>query len=89
METNRQEPHELRLDNREKLTVTGVREVESFDENAVTLHTARGLLLIHGEDLRLRSLSGEGGQVAVTGTIDALSYEEAQKAGGFFRRLFR
>lgn len=89
MEPNRQEPHELRLDNREKLTVTGVREVESFDENAVALHTARGLLIIHGEGLRLRSLSGEGGQVAVTGTIDALSYEEAQKSSGFFRRLFR
>lgn len=85
---NRQEPHELRMENRAKLTVTGVREVESFDENVVALHTVRGMLIIRGEGLHLQALSIDGGQVVVTGTVDTLSYEEAQKAGGFFRRLF-
>ena len=87
-EPARQEPHELRLENRAKLSVSGVREVESFDENVVALLTARGLLIVRGEGLQLRSLSLDGGQVSVTGSIDSLSYEEAQKAGGFFRRLF-
>lgn len=87
-EINRAEPHELRLDNREKLSVSGVREVESFDENAVVLHTARGVLLIRGSGLHLKTLSIDGGDVAVTGSVDSLSYEEAQKTGGFFRRLF-
>lgn len=87
-ELNRAVPHELRLDNREKLSVSGVREVESFDENAVVLHTARGVLIIRGNGLHLKTLSIDGGDIAVTGTVDALSYEEAQKAGGFFRRLF-
>lgn len=88
METNQHEPHELRLDNRAKLTVTGVQEVESFDENVVALHTVRGMLLIRGEGLHLRSLSIDGGQVSVSGRIDDLSYEEVQKAGSFLRRLF-
>ena len=82
-------PHELRLDNRSKLSVSGVSEVESFDETTVVLHTARGILIICGEALHLQTLSIDGGQVAVSGTINSLSYEEPQKTGGFLRRLFR
>lgn len=83
------QPHELRLDNRSKLSVSGVSEVESFDEATVVLHTARGVLIIRGEGLHLQTLSIDGGQVAVSGTINSLSYEEPQRAGGFLRRLFR
>ncbi len=82
-------PHELRLENRARLNVTGVREVESFDESAVVLHTAKGVLVIRGQSLHLQTLSIDGGQVAVDGTVDALVYEETQKQGGFFSRLFR
>ena len=82
-------PHELRLENRARLNVTGVREVESFDESAVVLHTAKGVLVIRGQSLHLQTLSIDGGQVAVDGTVDALVYEGTQKQGGFFSRLFR
>ena len=82
-------PHELRLESRARLNVTGVREVESFDESAVVLHTAKGVLVIRGQSLHLQTLSIDGGQVAVDGTVDALVYEETQKQGGFFSRLFR
>ena len=88
MENNR-EPHELRLDNRSRLSVSGVREVESFDENAVVLNTVGGLLIVRGENLQLQALSIDGGQVSVHGKVDSLSYEELQKAGGFFKRLLR
>ena len=88
MENNR-EPHELRLDARSRLNVTGVREVESFDENTVVLNTVGGLLIVRGDALHLQSLSIDGGQVSVQGRIDALSYEELQKAGGFLKRLLR
>lgn len=82
-------PHALRLENRETLHVTGVSEVESFDEDSVVLHTARGVLVVRGEALHLQTLSIDGGQVAVDGTICALSYEEPQKQGSFLSRLFR
>ena len=88
MENNR-EPHELRLDARSRLSVSGVREVESFDENTVVLNTVGGLLIVRGDGLHLQSLSIDGGQVSVLGRIDALSYAELQKAGGFFKRLLR
>ena len=83
------EPHELHLDNRARLSVSGVREVESFDETVVALTTVRGLLVVRGENLQLQALSIDGGQVTVSGLINDLSYEEVQKGGGFFKRLLR
>ena len=80
-------PHKLTLDERSSLTMTGVTEVVSFDENTVVLHTALGTLLVHGKDLQLKTLNPEGGQVAITGTIAALIYEEPRPTGNWLRRL--
>lgn len=79
-------PHKLTLNERKNLTMTGVTEVVSFDENAVVLRTGLGSLVVHGSTLQLKTLSPEGGQVTINGTITALIYEEP-KNGGFFRRL--
>lgn len=81
-------PHKLTLDQRKKLTLTGVTEVVSFEENSVILKTALGTLVIQGQQLRLKTLSLEGGQVDVSGTISALIYEEPRSTGGVLRRLF-
>ncbi len=80
--------HRLVLSQREKLTLTGVSEVVSFDENTVVLTTCMGTLVIQGEGLQLKTLSVEGGQVAVDGRVSALHYEQDRPAGGFLRRLF-
>ena len=80
-------PHKLQLNERKKLTMTGVTEVVSFDETAVVLQTSLGLLIVQGQQLQLKTLSLEGGQVAVEGDINALSYEEPRQGG--WRRLFR
>lgn len=80
-------PHGLTLTERSKLTMTGVREVVSFDELAVVLHTALGNLVVQGRDLQLKALSPDGGNVAIEGTISAMIYEEPRKPGNWFRRL--
>lgn len=80
-------PHKLTLDSRKNLSMTGVTEVVSFDENAVVLKTGMGQLTIHGAQLQLKNLSLEGGQVAVEGTISALVYEEPRKSGPWRRLL--
>lgn len=80
-------PHKLSLNGRKELAMTGVTEVMRFDEHAVVLKTGLGLLTIHGQDLQLKNLSLDGGQVAVEGTISALVYEEPRKSGAL-RRLF-
>lgn len=81
-------PHKLTLNQRKSLTLTGATEVVSFDESAVVLKTGFGTLLVQGRDLQLKTLSPEGGQVAVEGNICALSYEEP-RSGKLLGRLFR
>ena len=80
-------PHKLQLSERKVLTMTGVTELVSFDETAVVLQTSLGLLIVQGQQLSLKNLSLDGGQVAVEGMISALAYEEPRQGG--WRRLFR
>lgn len=81
-------PHKLTLNERKVLTMSGVTDVVSFDENAVILRTGLGTLVVQGSDLQLKTLSVEGGQVAVEGTVSALMYEEPRQKGGWMHRLF-
>ena len=80
-------PYRLTLEDRQHLVLTGVTDVDSFDENAVLLRTNRGPVCVRGEGLQLRSLSVEGGQAAVDGTVAAIVYEGPARPGGFLRRL--
>ena len=80
-------PHRLTLAERKKLTVTGVTEVISFEDTQVILQTGMGTLSVQGSQLQLKTLSLEGGQVEVEGTVGALVYEEARQ-GGWLSRLF-
>ena len=79
-------PHKLTLNRREQLTVTGVDEILGFDEHTVILHTDLGLLCIHGEELELKELSVEAGQMALTGKVSAMIYEQPRTKSGLFRR---
>lgn len=81
-----QAEHRLCLDGRSRLTMTGVSEVVSFEDSAVVLKTALGTLVVQGKELKLKTLSLDGGQVAVDGTVSALIYEEPRT--GWARRLF-
>jgi len=82
-------PHKLTLNERKQLTMTGVSEVVSFDDAAVVLNTSLGTLVIQGRDLQLKTLSLDGGQVAVDGTITSLGYEEPRTSGSWLSRLLR
>ena len=68
-------------------SATYLGDVDSFDENTVLLRTNRGPVCVRGEGLQLRSLSVEGGQAAVDGTVAAIVYEGPARPGGFLRRL--
>lgn len=87
-EDRSQLPHKLTLNERKSLTMTGVTEVVSFDDSTVILRTSLGTLIVQGQQLQLKTLSLDGGQVAVDGSISALLYEEPRQSGGFIRRLF-
>ena len=82
-------PHRLTLDGRDKLTVSGVEDVERFDENEIVMNTAEGVLIVSGENLHIGKLSLDGGELHVDGRVDALSYEDggSPRGGGLFSRL--
>ena len=84
-----QTAHRLELTGREHLTVSGVEDVERFDETGIVMSTSAGTLVITGEDLHIGKLSLDGGELHVDGRVDSVSYEDdGAGRGGFFSRLF-
>ena len=81
--------HRLELVGRERLVVSGVEDVDRFDETGIVMSTAAGTLVVTGEDLHIGKLSLDGGELHVDGRFDSVTYEdEGQSRGGFFSRLF-
>ena len=83
------QPHKLTLNDRKSLILNGTAEVISFDENAVVLKTGLGILTVQGQQLHLKTLSPESGQVAIDGQIAALVYVEPKPAGNLLLNVFR
>lgn len=82
-------PHNIILENRERLSVSGVSEVISFDENEVSLVTSMGVLTVGGQDLHVEKLNLEVGELSIAGRVEAVVYEdEQQRRRGFWSRLF-
>ena len=83
--------HRLELDGRERLTVSGVEDVERFDENTIVLSTSKGVMVVTGENLHIEKLSLDGGDLKVEGDVDAVTYEDDAGGGrgGFLSRLLR
>ena len=84
-------PFGLTLEKREKAVLTGVTDVERFDETEVVLHTHGGRLTLTGTGLHVSSLQLEEGRLLVDGVIDSASYDSGMpraggRRGGFFRR---
>ena len=84
--------HTLLLEDREKLHVTGVEDVESFDDEVVILYTTNGTLTVKGVDFRINKLNVESGEVVIEGELESIMYtgeERAPKGGGLFSRMFK
>ena len=83
-------PHTLTLTGRRKLTVSGVDDVERFDEQEIVMRCGGTLLVVGGEELSVSRLSVESGDVSIAGRVSSLLYEEAPAGrGGFWGRMFR
>lgn len=82
----------LVLENRGKLSISGVLDVLSFDDQIVIIETELGLLTIKGEDLRINKLSIDTSEVVVEGDIYNMGYSEEdahKKAGNFLGKIFK
>lgn len=84
-------PHNISLEDRRHLTVSGVSDVDSFDEQTVSVFTDLGELTIKGEDLHINRLSLEMGELVVDGEISSLTYSDHAKPqqSSFWGRVFR
>ena len=82
-------PHSVSMDDRCRLSVTGVDDVESFDEATIIMNTSQGNLIVRGSGLHMEKMSLETGEVLLSGRVDSLDYEDTPEARGFFARLFR
>ena len=83
----------LILENREKLTITGVEDVLSFDDQIVIVETQLGLLTIKGEDLRINKLSIDSLEVIIEGQIYSLGYSDEdsnyKNSSSFLGKIFK
>ncbi len=82
----------LILESREKLNISGVIDVLSFDDSLVIVQTHLGILTVKGEDLRINKLNTDSEEVIVVGEISAMSYSDKtldKKDNGFLGKIFR
>ena len=87
--TEAKRQHGLTLQERAQLSLTGVEDVERFDETEIVLFTAQGRLTVQGHDLRISKYSVESGDLVVQGTVDALGYTgDGRGHASFWARLF-
>jgi sporulation protein YabP len=90
---NRTRNHSIILENREKLSVSGVEHVNNFNSELLVLDTVAGVLTIKGEELDVNKLNVEDGNVSVSGTIYSLVYSDRESLGskgsGFLGRMFK
>ena len=83
----------LILENREKLNVSGVIDVESFNDECVIVDTELGVLIVKGIDLHINNLNIDNSELGIEGDIISCEYSEREgsrnKGGGFFARMFK
>ena len=88
MQSNEKTLHSLTLQAQKRLTVSGVTDVDAFNETEIRAVTDSSSLLIKGEDLHIESLDLSLGELVVTGVVYALVYSSAARQKGVLKRIF-
>ena len=89
MEENVRLNHNIIVEDRKKMTLTGVKDVLSFDEETVVLDTSLGRLTVKGSGLHIINFDTQSGDLSAEGRLYALVYTSEQISGGVFSRIFR
>ena len=87
-ETAKQKKHTIMLDHRARLLITGAEDVNGFNEDAVSVKTTAGLLIVKGSNLHIDKLSLETGDVSVDGKVDSLQYIGSDASRSRLKKLF-
>ena len=87
---NSSKPHNIVMENRSKMVLSGVLDVITFEEENVQLKTVKGNLTIRGDKLKMESYQSEIGDLIIYGNIYALVYvNDLNEKQGFWNRLFK
>jgi sporulation protein YabP len=84
--------HTVHIENRERASISGVEDVDNFNEDEVNFQTDSGYVTLTGSDLHITRLNLEEGQLIIEGVINGIAYSgntEQNEGGGFFSRLFK
>ena len=81
--------HDVIIEKREKATMTGIRDVESFDEETILASSDCGDITVRGHGLKISRLSVESGDMVIEGEIDSVVYSKGKAEGSFFSRVFK
>ena len=82
--------HNVIIDARRKISLSGIKDVLSFDDETAVLVTVMGKMTVKGENLRIVSFDNESGSLTADGKIHAVVYmSDEERQGGFFSKLFR
>ena len=84
--------HQIKVIDREEITIDGITNLGSYDEQQVVLETDQGMLVLKGEDLNVKQLNLEKGTIIVEGFLKSLEYDDSRgqkKGAGFFGRLLK
>ncbi len=84
-----QEKHNVIMENRSSLKISGVNDIDKFSDTTIVLSTVMGELVIKGEDLHVTTLEAQTGDFLMTGTINSLSYSKNSVMDGPFKKIFR
>ena len=89
MQKSAEQPHNIIMENRRELRISGVKDIDSFTETKIVLSTVMGELVIKGEDLHVSALELETGDFSMTGKIKSLCYNSFSSSENLFSRMFR
>lgn len=89
MEENISTNHNIKIENRKKLSFSGIKDVLSFDEETIVLETSLGRLTVKGSGLHIIGFDTKSGDLTAEGKLYALVYTSEERNGGVFSRLFR
>ena len=88
MEENRL--HNVIMEKRERLTVSGVKDLGVYNEDLVELSTVMGFMTVKGENLHINKFDTQDGELKVEGTFYSVDYGEEKTAkGSFWSGLFK
>ena len=89
MEETRKSSHKVIIDGRDRVSISAVNDVDSFNENEIIFLTSAGMMTITGEDLHSTKLNLDEGMLIIDGTVDSIDYSDHEEERMNSKKLFK